>query len=223
MIRQQIVLASCPGVVRCWLLRPEAKSRYGLSALGHARPGNDRPSASAGVRRWRWRLLLTGYSAPDGFGFTTWMQTTGAALAVRRRPDGVRKVLVSLAEQGSQHAAEMLAGWSLTGEPGRGITREAAEQSAWQAAAPFAEQAAERLASPPEGTPGSASMMVGFPADAGLVTILDPADIDQALTGLLRVAADHLNARGLRHLGVLAGGAVLLVLVTAGSSRSGAC
>jgi len=33
-------------------------------------------------------------------------------------------------------------------------------------------------------------MIVSFPANAGLVTILDPADVEQALTGLLRVAAE---------------------------------
>ena len=115
------------------------------------------------------------------------------APAVRRRPDEVRAILVTLAGQGSQHAAEMLAGWSLTGSAGRSITRPAAEQSAWDAAAPFAEQAARRVAAPPEGTPGQASMIVSFPADAGLVTILDPADVEQALTGLLRVAADRLH------------------------------
>jgi hypothetical protein len=115
------------------------------------------------------------------------------APAVKRRSDGVRRVLVSLAEQGSQQAAEMLAGWSLTGAPGRASTRDAAEESAWLAAAPFAEQAAERLATPPDGTSGRASMLVGFPDDAGLVTILDPAEIDRALTGLLDVAADRLH------------------------------
>jgi hypothetical protein len=120
------------------------------------------------------------------------------APAVKRRPDSVRKVLTSLARQGSQHAAEMLAGWSLTGKPGRDGTREAAEESAWQAAAPSAEQAAVRLASPAEGTQGRASLIVGFAGDAGLVTILDPADIDSALTGLLRVAADRLHLAATR-------------------------
>jgi hypothetical protein len=116
------------------------------------------------------------------------------APAVRRRPDGVRKILVSLARQGSDQAAEMLAGWSLTGAPGRDITREdAMEQSAWEAAVPFAEQAAQRLASSPPGTSGSASLIVSFPTDAGLVTILDPADVEAGLTGLLQVAADRLH------------------------------
>jgi transcriptional regulator with XRE-family HTH domain len=120
------------------------------------------------------------------------------APAVKRRPGSVRKVLTYLTEQGSQHAAEMLAGWSLTGKPGRDGTRVAAEESAWQAAAHFAEQAAARLASPPEGTPGRASLIVGFTGDAGLVTILDPADIDGALAGLLHVAADRLHLAATR-------------------------
>jgi hypothetical protein len=115
------------------------------------------------------------------------------AAAVRRRPDEVRAILVTLAGQGSQLGAEMLAGWSLTGEPGRGIARPVAEQSAWDTAAPFAEQAAIRLAAPPKGTPGVASMIASFSADAGLVTILDSADVEKALTGLLRVAADPLH------------------------------
>lgn len=118
--------------------------------------------------------------------------------AVSRRPGDVRQILVALAEQGSDHAAEMLAGWSLTGSPGRDGTRNAAEQSAWQAALPFAERAVARLAAPPEGTPGSASLIVGFPGDAGLVTILDPPDIDRALAGLLRVAADQLHLSATR-------------------------
>jgi uncharacterized protein YutE (UPF0331/DUF86 family) len=118
--------------------------------------------------------------------------------AVSRRPGDVRQILVVLAEQGSDHAAEMLAGWSLTGSPGRGGARSAAEQSAWQAALPFAERAAGRLAAPPEGTSGSASLIVGFPGEAGLVTILDPPEIDRALTGLLRVAADRLHLSATR-------------------------
>ena len=115
------------------------------------------------------------------------------AAAVKRRPDEVRKILVGLAEQGGQQAAEMLAGWSLTGESGRAARRDAAGQSAWQAALPFAELAEQRLAAPPPGTPGSAAMIVGFPIDAGLATILDPADIDRALSGMMRVAADPLH------------------------------
>ena len=119
------------------------------------------------------------------------------APAVKRRPRQRPQGSTSLTEQGNQHAAEMLAGWGLTGEPGRDGTREAAEESAWQAASPFAEQAAGRLASPPEGTPGRASLIVGS-GDAGLVTILDPADIDSALTGLLHVAADHMHLAATR-------------------------
>jgi hypothetical protein len=138
------------------------------------------------------------------------------AAAVQRRPDEVRAILVTLAGQGSQHAAEMLAGWSLTGEAGRSITRPAAEQSAWEAAAPFAEQAAARLAAPPEGTPGRASMIVSFPADARLVTILDPADIEQALTGLLRVAADRLHLAMTRQQALTA--ATILVAGNTGDS-----
>jgi uncharacterized protein YutE (UPF0331/DUF86 family) len=117
---------------------------------------------------------------------------------VRSRPADVRAILVELARQGSEHAAEMLAGWSLTGSPGRETTRDASEQAAWQATAPFAERAAERLATPPKGKAGSASLIVGFPGDAGLVTILDPADIDRALTGLLQVAADRLHLAATR-------------------------
>jgi hypothetical protein len=117
-------------------------------------------------------------------------------LAVRRRPGDVRRILVPLAEDGHDDAAEMLAGWSLTGGPGRAGSRNSAEQSAWLATLPFAERAADRLASSPAGTPGSASLWVHFARDAALVTILDPADVDRALGGLLRVAADplHLSA-----------------------------
>lgn len=140
------------------------------------------------------------------------------AVAVRRRPYEVRAILVTLAAQGSQHAAEMLAGWSLTGEAGRNITRPAAEQSAWDAARPFAEQAAARLAAPPEGTPGRASMIVSFPADAGLVTILDSADIHAALSGLLRVAADRLHLAMTRQQAITA--ATILVAGSTGDSLS---
>jgi hypothetical protein len=53
--------------------------RCGLPAACHARPGNDRPSASAGAHRCRWRLLLTwllGRSCATG------------ALYARNRPVG---------------------------------------------------------------------------------------------------------------------------------------
>jgi hypothetical protein len=138
------------------------------------------------------------------------------APAVRQRPDEVRAILVTLAGQGSEHAAEMLAGWSLTGQPGRSITRPAAEQAAWEAAAHFAEQSAGRLAAPPEGTPGHASMIVSFPADARLVTILDPAAVEQALTGLLRVAADRLHLAMTRQQALTA--AAILVADGTGNS-----
>ena len=114
-------------------------------------------------------------------------------IAVRRRPDDVRKILVPLAQDGHDAAAEMLAGWSLTGNPGRTGSRNSAGHSAWLATLPFAERAADRLASSPAGTPGSASLLVHFARDAALVTILDPEDIDRALCGLLRVAADPLH------------------------------
>jgi len=155
------------------------------------------------------RLFAVGSPALRGRG-------RDLAPAVRRCPDEVRAILVTLAGQGSQHAAEMLAGWSLTGQAGRSITRPAAEQSAWDAAAPFAEQAAGRLAAPPEGTSGQASMIDSFPADAGLVTILDPADVEQALTGLLRVAADRLHLAMTRQQALTA--ATILVAGSTGDS-----
>lgn len=118
------------------------------------------------------------------------------APAVKRRPDDVRKLLTRLADGGSGQAAELLAGWSLTGSPGRAAERDPAEQDAWRAVLPFAELAAARLTSPPEGTSGSVSLLVHFSHDAGLVTMLDPGDVDSSLDGLLRVAADrqHLAA-----------------------------
>jgi transcriptional regulator with XRE-family HTH domain len=161
-----------------------------LGMLVSIAASDDDSNASAALERIT-RLLALESPALRGRG-------KDLASAVKRRPDNVRKVLTSLTEQGSQHAAEMLAGWSLTGEPGRDGIREAAEESAWQAAALFAEQAAGRLASPPEGTAGSASLLVGFTGDAGLVTILDPADIDGALAGLLCVAADRLHLAATR-------------------------
>lgn len=156
-----------------------------LAMLASIAAGDDDGNASAALERIT-RLFTLESPALRGRG-------RDLAPVVKRRPDGARRLLASLAEHGSQHAAEMLAGWSLTGEPGRDGTREAAEESAWQAAVPFAQQAAERLASPPKGTPGRASLIVGFAADASLVTILDPADINNALTGLLQVAADPLH------------------------------
>ena len=119
-------------------------------------------------------------------------------LAVRRRPADVRSILASLAQDGNDEAAELLAGWSLTGSPGRTASRDSAEESAWLAALPFAERAVERLAEAPAGKPGSASLLVHFTRDAALATILDPADIDRALTGLLRVAADRLHLSATR-------------------------
>jgi hypothetical protein len=118
--------------------------------------------------------------------------------AVRRRPADVRRILVLQAQDGNDEGAELLTGWSLTGSPGRRVSRDSAEQSAWLAALPFAEEAAERLAAAPAGTPGSASLFVHLVRDATLVTILDPSDIDQALTGLLRVAADNLHLSATR-------------------------
>jgi len=123
------------------------------------------------------------------------LRTSGRELAqaVKRHPDDVRQILVALAKEGNESAAEVLAGWSLTGEAGRHATRDPNLQAAWDAALPFAEAALERLASAPPGTPGSASLIISFIGDASLVTILDPADIDRALTGLLRVASDRLH------------------------------
>jgi hypothetical protein len=46
--------------------------------------------------------------------------------------------------------------------------------------------------------------MVHFPGDAGLVTILDPGDIEQALDGLLRVAADALHLSTTRQQALVA-------------------
>ena len=145
-----------------WTDEPHLRMLVAIAAA------EDDDSASAGFSRIS-RLFAVESPALRGRG-------RDLAPAVRRRPDEVRAILVTLAGQGSQHAAEMLAGWNLTGEAGRSITRPAAEQSAWDAAAPFAEQAAGRLAAPPEGTPGQAPMIGSFPGDAGLVTILDPAD-----------------------------------------------
>ena len=129
-------------------------------------------------------------------------RTLGAV--VRRRPGKVRDVLIQLAAQGNEHSAEMLAGWSLTGPPGRDTIRDADEERAWRAAEPFATDAAERLAAPPKGMPGSASLLVGFPGDAGLVTILDRSDIDVALNGMLTAAADRLHLSATRQQALVA-------------------
>jgi hypothetical protein len=185
-----------------WTDEPHLRMLVAIAAA------EDDDNASAAFRRIS-RLFAVESPALRGRG-------RDLAPAVRRRPDEVRAILVTLAGQGSQHAAEMLAGWSLTGEAGRSITRPAAEQSAWDAVAPFAEQAAGRLAAPPEGTPGQAPMIVSFPADAGLVTILYSTDVDQALTGLLRVAADRLHLAVTRQQALTA--AAILVAGSTGDS-----
>jgi hypothetical protein len=46
-------------------LRPEANCARGLPGLHVVRPGNDRPSVSAGVRGWRWRSLLSWLLGPS--------------------------------------------------------------------------------------------------------------------------------------------------------------
>jgi hypothetical protein len=130
------------------------------------------------------------------------LRTSGRELSpvVTRRPGTVRSVLTALARQGSAQAAELLCGWSLTGPPGRAASREPAEESAWQAALPYADAAAKRLASLPAGEKGKADLFAGLQLDAGLVTILDPEDADQALSGLLRFAADPLHLAPSRQL-----------------------
>lgn len=150
---------------------------------------DDRTSASALDRL----LRLLAIQSPA-------LRTGGLSLelAVRCRPADVRRVLVTLAQKGNDEAAEMLAGWSLTGSAGRTTSRDPVEQSAWLAALPFAQHAMKRLAAAPAGVPGSASLFVHFARDAVLVTILDASDIDRALTGLLRVAADRLHLSATR-------------------------
>jgi hypothetical protein len=59
-------------------------------------------------------------------------------------------------------------------------------------------------------------MIVSFPADARLVTILDPAAVEQALTGLLRVAADRLHLAMTRQQALTA--AAILVADGTGNS-----
>jgi hypothetical protein len=51
--------------------------------------------------------------------------------------------------------------------------------------------------------------MVHFTTDAALATVLDPPDIDRALTGLLRAAADRLHLSGTRQQALV--GASILV------------
>ena len=114
----------------------------------------------------------------------------------------------------------MLAGWSLTGKPGRGTVREETEGAAWHAALPFAERAAGRLTSPPAGTPGSVSLIVNFPGDAGLVTILDPSEVELSLDGLLRVAADALHLSATRQQ-ALAAASILVTGDTGNNLRPG--
>lgn len=130
------------------------------------------------------------------------LRTSGRELSpvVSRRPDTVRAILTALARQGSAQAAELLSGWSLTNPPGRAASREAGAESAWQAALPYADAAAKRLASLPAGEPGKVSLFAGLQLDASLVTILDREDVDQALSGLLRFAADTLQLAPSRQL-----------------------
>ena len=161
-----------------------------LLLLATVAAGSDDEASSAAFGRLS-RLLAIDSPAIRGGG-------RSLGLAVRRRPDDVREIMVPLAQDGHDDAAEMLAGWSLTGDRGRAGSRNSAEQSAWLATLPFAERAADRLASTPAGTPGSASLLVHFAGDAALVTILDPADIDRALGGLLRLAADPLHLAATR-------------------------
>jgi len=155
-----------------------ARGRYAHTDESHLRmltaiaAGDDDDSAAGAAERLT-RLL--GLESPV-------IRHSGLELGpvVTRRPETARAILTSLAEQGSAHAAELLTGWSLANPAGRGTAREAAEESAWQAALPFAEAAAQRLASPPAGQPGSASLIVGFGTDAALVTSLDSEDVNQA-------------------------------------------
>jgi hypothetical protein len=130
------------------------------------------------------------------------LRTSGRELSplVTRRRDTVRAILAPLAQQGSAQAAELLSGWSLADPSGRAASRESAEESAWRAALPYADAAAKRLASLPAGEPGKADLFAGLQLDASLVTILDPEDADQALSGLLRFAADPLHLAPSRQL-----------------------
>jgi hypothetical protein len=167
-----------------------------LALLVAVAAGDDDGNAATACERLA-RLLEIGSPA---------LRHSGRVLGglVARRPDDVRAILISLADSGRDLAAELLAGWSLTGPSGRTASRTPAEQEAWRAALPYAEAAATRMAEPPAGTPNAGGLYVHFPHDAALVTILDPTDIGQAVDGMLRVAADSLHLAGTRQQALVA-------------------